>query len=196
MQKITIFKTSIYSGILKDIDNILLEKEIENIYLNDPIKAKGVKKSNEGGWQSDLMSIDDYKMCPEIQKVFENLAKFTSQVAREWELGTDTIDFTGAWVNINAKNQFNWPHIHTGNTLSMVYYVRCNDNSGNLVFERPDPLKLCFVNKTVNENTNTAYTFSPVPGSFVIFPSYLSHYVTPNYSDDYRISIALNAYVS
>jgi uncharacterized protein (TIGR02466 family) len=77
-----------------------------------------------------------------------------------------------------------------------VYYVKCPENSGNLTFHRPDPLRDSSIEfKIPNEYNHGTYWVPPTEGALYIFPSFLRHFVTQNLADekdDTRISIAFN----
>lgn len=63
-------------------------------------------------------------------------------------------------------------------SLSWVYYVSVPKDSGKLIFML-DAYRLM-----------PSYTYEPVEGMLVLFPSWLLHKVTKNMSNDVRISIA------
>ena len=41
-------------------------------------------------------------------------------------------------------------------------------------------------------DTKIRFQVTPMVGQYFLFPSWLEHFVTRNYSDDYRISISFN----
>jgi len=113
----------------------------------------------------------------------------------------DTIEFvrTTSWSMLHHKGDWSNSHAHANAIISGILYLDVDDNSGDLVF-----------NKTLNnlqddmiDITATGYnpfnsrTFSIRPKSnyLVIFPSNLSHKVTPCQSDNPRYCIAFNYFV-
>ncbi len=107
------------------------------------------------------------------------------------------------WININSKGDFNPPHIHPGQSYSGVYYLFIPDDSGMIhfldprnapVFSCPDPKFKLGKNLYGNLNPydHRIFSYQPKPGKVVIFPSWLTHYVDPNPTDEHRVSIAFN----
>lgn len=180
-----IFCSQIYSVHLNNIDNKKIEEES---YLLKQ-KYNSEKMTNYGGWQSpskwymeDLDKTEILKLLKEIKIAVENISK-------KWDLEVFISNF---WININGKYNFNYPHEHNSSVFSGVYYVKCNKESGNLIFERPDNQKFFIDESRDNEYRFQAYSIQPKPSQLFIFPSYLKHFVEPNLSNDDRISIAFN----
>lgn len=171
------------------MDNADLEKygyEIKN-------KETGVVKSNYHAWQSDVLTAPSQQINLLINNILERLNASKSILGfRE-----DThIYMNNIWMNINPKASFNRPHIHADSTFSGVYYVKCNDKSGNLCFKHPSMAHQFIIKEeTVDQYTDdlaSHWTIYPKAGTLVIFPAWLEHYVEPNTSDEDRISIAFN----
>jgi hypothetical protein len=78
------------------------------------------------------------------------------------------------WLNINYPGSYNSVHTHSGRDKSGVFYVKTPENCGNLVF------------------TKTDEEIVPEAGLVVTFNIDTGHAVTPNFSDDTRISFAFN----
>ena len=77
------------------------------------------------------------------------------------------------WFNVNGKGaHHNW-HSHGGASVVGVFYVKIPDGSGDIEFR-----------------DRTAIT--PYPGLLLIFPAGTQHRVTPNKTNDTRISMAFN----
>ncbi len=106
------------------------------------------------------------------------------------------------WLNINRKNVFNPPHLHPESHYSGVYYVKVPENCPAIHFLDPRPAhiySLPDINITTgnafsnnNKYDSSIYTYQPVEGKVVVFPSYLMHYVDPNPKENIRISLAFN----
>ena len=55
------------------------------------------------------------------------------------------------------------------------------EGAGNLVFNIPE-----------SQHTRIRYQITPMVGQFFLFPTWLEHFVTRNYSEGFRISISFN----
>ena len=96
------------------------------------------------------------------------------------------------WGNINYRGNWNNLHEHTGAFISGVYYVKVPKDSGHLAFRAPRAI-------TVSEQSGEHpkwVNIEPNEGVLMLFPGYLEHMVKPNQSDESRISIAFNLYIS
>ena len=89
------------------------------------------------------------------------------------------------WANVQEKRESSTLHDHYDPceklSLSGVYYVQLLEGAGNLVFNIPE-----------NQYNKIRFQITPMVGQYFLFPSWLEHFVTRNYSDDYRISISFN----
>ena len=109
------------------------------------------------------------------------------------------------WVNFQKKYEFNPPHVHAGNGLSFVVWIK-------VPFLINDEQSLPHVKDSTTKEAAAAFNFFvpnfaaaggvgitslPVDktweGHMIIFPTSLIHSVNPFYtSDEYRISLAGN----
>ena len=89
------------------------------------------------------------------------------------------------WANVQEKRESSTLHDHYDPceklSLSGVYYVQLLEGAGNLVFNIPE-----------NQYNKIRFQITPMVGQYFLFPSWLEHFVTRNYSDDYSISISFN----
>jgi len=146
----------------------------------------GVCVSNRGGYQSHAFLRDSFKT--EFNEVYSFIMDCVNAVGEDTQ---SVYDLSNAWVNINRKNNYNTNHVHSQSSISGCMYIKTNLNSGNIVFDNPTPSK----HYDINDNVDGFFGFhwrTPVAGEVLIFPSYLSHYVEPNNSEDVRVSIAFN----
>ena len=132
----------------------------------------------------------------QVEKYLKKIEPF-----HDWEKG----EWGGfyCWLNLNAKNKFNPPHLHPANHYSGVYYVSVPEGSGDIYFldpraahrgSSPDPShRLSNPYCIDNPYDTSVFRYKPSNGKLIIFPSWLQHYVDPNPTDNLRISIAFNA---
>ena len=146
----------------------------------------GVCLSNVGGYQSQSFSANEFKnKFSEIHDVVVNCIN---------EIGKDTQSkyvLGSSWVNINRKHNYNTSHVHPQSSISGCVYLKTNLDSGRIIFQNPTPSQHYDINDTVDGFFGT-YWRNPVVGEIIMFPSYLTHYIEPNTSEDVRVSIAFN----
>jgi uncharacterized protein (TIGR02466 family) len=159
-----------------------LEGMINEIYHLTGIPGS-IKKSNYGGWQSDvhLHENDVFKpLCNHVNAVCARVFKVKG--AR----------FHQMWACINKKYDQNLIHSHTNRyNLSGVYYLNVPRDSGEIVFRDPRPGANHAPNRLFTDDCDSEY-FMPSDGLTILFPSYLEHFVLPNRSDGDRISMSFN----
>ncbi len=154
----------------------------------------------KGGWQStpfDISVIDD----PAVIALKDAINKDVLTVRHELGISADVEHrFSNFWININEPGNFlldsNTPHVHPACFLSCVYYPKGELNSGDLYLLSPfngvvERIPYAHLERSTGY-CDTRWSIKPEPGKLVIFPSWLMHWVTPNYSNDDRISIAFN----
>ena len=170
-----LYPTFFTSNIIKIDKNYLIDK----VYDYKKGVKKGNIKSNRGGYQSfdNLHVLKDFKDTVNIVEnfVFEN----TEQ----------KIKIQALWFNINSPYTYNDLHDHKPmdrslfDYISGVIYVKVPEgDSGTLQFLSPYEF-------------NSKYPHEPKEGELVLFPTYVGHSVTPNYSKEDRISLAFNAQI-
>lgn len=164
-----------------------LEKYIINLS-SEP----GVIKSNVNGWQSDsLIHLNDNFLFLDDINDMIGVCLSSLNVNKDMTLST-------MWANVNYPGSYNLKHVHPVSSLSGVLYVKFPTNSGNLVFNCGNEYEKFNFCESVDEsflndnNAGTTYEVLPKVGTMVIFPSYLSHHVEVNKSNELRISISFN----
>lgn len=121
------------------------------------------------------------------EKVFEYLIEYGV------DLSKSNISCDEYWFNIASSGQYQEYHQHHGSDISVVYYVKANDQSGNIVFKSFESLTCdTLKNIRLSEINYNTISFNPTPGRVLVFKSNLLHMVEKNLSNEDRISIALN----
>jgi uncharacterized protein (TIGR02466 family) len=147
----------------------------------------GVNVSNMGGWQSTARDKPEEFMSTTITELQNKVAEIYNKyaVVKEPQL-------TNYWFNVNGMHDYNTRHNHPFSFFSAIVYLTTPENSGNIVFTRPDRLWETVMMDELTEYNSGTWWFEPVAGDAYIFPSYLDHHVERNESELERISIALN----
>jgi len=146
-------------------------------------KNTSVKKSNRGGWQSDL-----YK--PEGE--FEPLVKEITEFCKHLPLDIKQIHIPQLWVNVNKKGDWNTIHQHGTYNLAGTYYVKVPKNSGRIVFRDPRPSAISNLFMVNRFDKGELKNVNLMEGLLMIWPSYLDHFVEPSQTDEERISISFD----
>jgi len=152
---------------------------------------EGVIISNRGGWQSESDFWRKESFSQYFDYIFSHIKTSVSFYNLNFEMGN-------MWININKKGNYNLAHIHPISLLSGVLWIKTPEKCGELIFESPHFFNegelLQNVNSNFEKTTNyyKTFTFNPIPGRMVLFPSHLRHRVEENLSDEDRISIAFN----
>lgn len=169
--KVVIFDLDIDMGSLKDAVN----KEVKE----DP---EGVQYSNIGGWHSNSIVENP---------AFEELLQVQNRCIEEYIKNYYSVKYgiMNSWININNIGDFNARHVHPASAVSGCFYLQAP--AGAIVFEDPRNLDMLELYHISPENYRV-FPVEPKEGQFVVFPSFLPHWVTPNTSSTSRISIATN----
>ncbi len=170
------------------IDNTALEQ----FCYKEKSNSAGRVVSNYKGWQSD-----NVVNAPELQPLLEKLNEQVALIHNYYNFkATKKQSITDVWININSKDSINLAHKHPGAFLSGVYYIKANKDSGNIIFMNPIEAHEYVIKQDMydaNNGFNSAKWWEePYPGKLIIFPSWLTHYVNPNESNEDRISLAFN----
>lgn len=192
IKEITPFTTSIYQTTITINESIvaginLLQQDLSNTKT----------ASNVGGWHSRVYSANDLATDTSIEFIKDSITQLVpiAQVIYS-SLGINKpVKIDGFWFMVNDRNSYNKLHNHLGSWLSGVLYLKTPANSGRINFERPDLMYDYLDIDQVTDKSVPEYFWNPQPGDFLLFPSYLKHYVNQNLSIDgdcTRVCIAIN----
>ena len=177
------------------VDNF---KSIKNdlvnfVYSEREKDPAGLKFSNMGGWQSKPTYKDyDNILLSLVTKAIKSY--FSENVL---DMGKEIV-FEGLWMNINKKGDYNTTHDHPNCHMGGAFWINSPEGCGNFECQSPHS---CNCGQEINvytpnfrEKTNSygSYGFLPTEGSIMLFPASLNHRVTPNQSDEDRISSSFN----
>ena len=155
---------------------------------------KGVSLSNRGGWQSEGF---------EIINEDDVLQLFLINCLSNFPPIKESVQLRGyAWININKPGDYNIKHVHPTNNLSGVLWIKCLENSGDIVFDSPNNFESFLENKSYDDDfkksnfIDDSYHCYPTEGRMIVFPSHLQHHVQENKSNEDRISVSFNIRLS
>ena len=192
-QILKLFPEPIFKYKFKDYEKF--NKELSNyIYSLQSKDRKGLKRSNKGGWHSENFQLTDqnsiqFKFALKVQEYILNAFQNFG-----WKIKNKNIRISEMWAIINKKNDFNVIHTHPNCYLSAAYYVKAPTNCGKFEVEHPNTAKkYAFPEiETKNELNLEVASIEIEEGDLLLFPSYLPHKVSQNFSDEDRIVISFN----
>ena len=167
--------------------NVQLEKDILN-WMNED---KGLSKTNIRGWHSTT----DMHIKPEYKRLVQGLYEAQNKIYEEEHLDSEPF-LGGMWANVNPPGGMNRAHMHPNSLWSGVYYVKAPKNCGVLKIDDPRT-SAAMSRPRIKEGDIPTRLYreincQPITGRLIMFPSWVTHCVDPNDSDDIRISISFN----
>tara|TARA_R100000234_G_C4982003_1_gene171382 strand:- start:629 stop:1183 length:555 start_codon:yes stop_codon:yes gene_type:complete len=169
-----------YNGIPEDLIN-----DLHKGAYKFKEKYESVTRSNRGGYQTPPLDGKDFHPIGKefVEKIIYKILEEDEWIREQSKALDHTfkIKHWEWWYNINPKGAWNIPHTHPGATLSMVLYL--TDTKDLLNFHNPNDALIY---------GDTAFARQTKKGDILIFPSNLLHYVTPNESNEDRITVSIN----
>ena len=97
------------------------------------------------------------------------------------------------WVNLNLKNTFQEEHHHLGSgaQFSGTIYINTVDHGGDFEIINSNNYEY-YNDSNIGNIERFKVTIKPEIKKIIIFPSYLMHRVTPNNTDETRLSVSFN----
>jgi uncharacterized protein (TIGR02466 family) len=156
-------------------------------------KDLGQYKSNKGGWASKTLNGIPLAHADLLYKINQYLVEVHKQMGLK--INTPSV-VTSHWYNINPPNTYNMRHLHPKSMLSGTFYVQVPEGDcGSMTLYR-DNLFMGYlpdeVVETWNPVTSGTVTIPPVKGMLLIFPGWLEHDVSANFTSEDRISFSFN----
>ena len=182
------FPTPIY---IFDHNNPSLNIQLEKDILNWMNQDKGVSKTNIKGWHSPT----NMNTKPEYKRLVQGLYEAQFKIYEEEHLDSEPF-LGGMWANVNPPGGMNRAHMHPNSLWSGVYYVKAPQNCGALKIDDPrTSAAMCRPRMKEGDVPTRLYretNCEPIAGRLIMFPSWVTHCVDPNNSDDLRISVSFN----
>ena len=193
-----LFSIPILYEVIPGERNVFVSQEVERALVEER------KLANSNIWNNEIDTtfhettsiISKYSMSALDDTIFEYVSTMSSAIANDSEERTTFgLEITNSWFNIGKPGSFQFDHVHHGhrghNALSGVYYHKVPENGGSIIFQNPiSHLTVC--NKLWDLSISPVKGLEPMEGSILIFPSFLSHKVGINQSNEERISISFN----
>lgn len=106
-----------------------------------------------------------------------------------------------AWPNINRRGDYHNIHNHPHSYLSGTYYVALPSQYDQTQRSDTNPGAISFYDPRAQANmlairgdaqVDAEHRVMPTPGTLLLWPSFLHHFVHPNLSDELRVSVSYN----
>lgn len=173
-----------------------------NDYVDDVLKDQARLKALDHGAQLAGNVSQEILLEPDFMKKI-NWHGFVGTVCNEWLKRTSgkelkDLAIIKTWIVRQFANEYNPVHHHSGH-ISGVGYLKVPRHMGgsfNKDKARNSNGSLVFVHGSPNLFSNAAFTITPEPGDFYMFPNYLQHAVYPfSGTDEERRSVSFNAFL-
>jgi uncharacterized protein (TIGR02466 family) len=162
-------------------DKRLLSHEWNNKVLTDNPAATGYSSFDNNSLTNNDKFIDFFQtISPIITDFFSQL-----EFSQSW-------NFENSWANVYPQGAFVPAHNHGTSHWSGVYYVKANNNCGDLIFTDPKEYALNNEPENIKWRGRIDMRVHVEAGTLLLFPGYLKHQTMPNQSGADRIVISFN----
>ena len=189
-----------------------IEKLFPQIFASDFLDIDNEAMAGFCHWniQNKVKNITELKIADTIyQTNFDRSDPFVQPLAdivkdrvdlflKEFDLTEHTTEISRCWLNVNNSREIDRPHIHRECFCTAVYYVKGSGTSDGGFLELTNPVAAYPYNiplgsiREYNYTNSESFRVLPETGKLVIFPGWVQHYVTPNFTGEERISMVFN----
>jgi uncharacterized protein (TIGR02466 family) len=192
IEKISLFTDEIYTFKMphhdeweKEIKTIIKVEENKNLHAFSTMPEDECNvKAKRTAWDSHIRYNSVNNIVNEIKIIIKNFIEIENYDA-------PNLHALDCWINWYEKNQYAIPHSHIGN-LSVVYFIDIEKTNTKFLFHKNSNFELVKKKDLKNFFRNTIKDIPIENGTVVMFPSRMLHSVTPNLSDNRRITLAIN----
>ena len=181
-----IFKVGVY---IKDLNCDLAQ--LRDFALWCEKNESNSKKSNLSGYQSNNLAKSLDVIKPLVEQLDRNVKTYCDTLKLNKNLKLANI-----WININRFKDSNRMHKHPASVISGVFYVKTPKNCGTIWYETLNTIEDYWTpDDTIsyNEYNSPSWTIPATENQCILFPSWLSHMVKPNFNEtEERISFSFN----
>jgi uncharacterized protein (TIGR02466 family) len=189
------FATPIYWNMVRPnmFDQIQTELEStektlrdNNVFKNKPTWEPGTHQLSDITFEKNLISEFNLKTLED--EIYHHIILYKQEIGMPQDRLND-FGIYQSWMTNTRKNEYAHSHNHTWRAdISGVYYYKTNGNDGSILFKNPIPQ---FESPLLDHIPNEA-RYHPQNGKILLFPGWLYHSVSPNYTDDDRLSVSFN----
>jgi uncharacterized protein (TIGR02466 family) len=172
-------------------------KDEINYISNIPMTKIGTIKRKKG---QESLKTTLFKDSPNLKNIKSFCEYHIKQYLKHIE-GVDTnlvsLRITESWLNKNKPGESHHSHHHPNSYLSGVFYFNCLPNDHINIINRLDRMytNMRFQTERITDWNANRKTINVKEGDLIIFPSWVTHGVSPNETKDTeRISLAFNTF--
>ena len=178
----------ILSTIQQEFDNVVSEFEKNDTFEYNERWVPGTHKVSDKNFKTDFLK--DYKLDAFMNELSMHVDAYVQEIGVPVER-TTSFKIISSWMTKFAPNEFAHSHNHGSSDISGTYYYKVSSHSynGNIQFHNPvEQIRTSYI----SEHIPWQVTYPAEIGGIILFPSWLSHGVTANRSDEDRISVSFN----
>ena len=184
---IPLFSIPLYKG------NMNIDDKTKNSLLKEKITRM---PSGNGDFSENKYILD----LPQYEKLKNEVKIYVENYVYKFLMVQKQIEFyvQNSWLVKHYPNDWAQSHSHSNSMLSGVLYLKTEQNSGVITFEKPDGYTNLFhqcmrIPFSESDNHNCDFWHEhPKDNDILIFPSHLRHHVKKNESNKDRYSLAFN----
>jgi uncharacterized protein (TIGR02466 family) len=185
--------------------SFIVSTDLRSLVSNDSVRSDfidirnsddGIKKTNVGGWHSELFNNSDLSdtisKYEHLNLLYNLSVEFIDEFLDENKTNLYVSRATG-WLLENETSAYNTLHNHGKTDLIAVYYVDIPEKCSGIRLLRTDAFTqtaLCGSNSSPQFSTSFAPTVTP--GRLFVIPGHLYHYVESFDSEGKRRSVVFN----
>lgn len=194
----SLFATRLYDAVLKDpalIDD--LARSCLMLATEDRAGAAWSKAKGYRGYTSYASLNDLPRRDPVIGDLVKLLDKHVAAFAEDcaFDLAGRKLKLDSLWVNVMKPGATHSGHIHPHSVVSGTVYVAVPPGAGAIRFEDPRLAMMMAAPTRQDDAPEDLRTFvyvEPVPGTVLLWESWLRHEVMPHEGKGERVSVSFN----
>jgi uncharacterized protein (TIGR02466 family) len=193
----TLFATRLYRKVLPRAGalNAELAKTCLAIAREDRAGQRWSKEHGYTGYTS-YASLNDLPLrAPVFADLQKHLDKHVKAFVRAVQFDGAKLALDSLWINVMEKGGVHTAHIHPHSVVSGTYYVAIPKGAAAIKFEDPRlPMMMSAPPKKAHATRDNRpfVTAEPVPGTILLWESWLRHEVVQNTARGQRISVSFN----
>ena len=153
--------------------------------------------NNDGNISLDIFVLDSPKLKELRSQVINHIDTYFYDVIKVKK--NIKFKLLNSWIMQHLPKDFGPSHGHNNSLFSGTVYIKTSKNCGAIKFYhnvRDNFSQTISLNyEEYNIYNSSSFYFEPIDGLVILFPSYLTHEILPNLSEDSRYCVAFNIFV-